>query len=909
MGNYNFILKIAPAFLLAGAVVQAQQVKDSLNREKKIEEVVLIGYGSKKKNDLTGSITAISSKNFQEGAISSPEQLIQGKTSGIQIVTGGAPGSGSTIRIRGGSSLNANNDPLIVIDGVPVDNGKISGAANPLALINPNDIESFNILKDASAAAIYGNRAANGVIIITTKRGTSGRLKVNYNTTTSVYEKMGLIDMLSPDEFRDVVKKYAAPDYQARLGHDHTNWQNQIYQKALGFDNNLSISGGVKGFPYRLSLGYLNQDGIIRTNNLERSTVGLNLNPKLFDKHLDININVKGTYAGNRFKDDSAISSAVVFDPTQMVYDDTKPQVGGYWEWLNSNGKPNVNATKNPMSILNQRFDYSYVSRFIGNVQLDYKFHFLKDLRANFNMGLDYSKSNGNTTVLNTAAMAFYDEGSYRRYTQEKKNKLLEFYLNYQKNISSIKSSIDITAGYSYQDWQRNEPFAPTYLGTGKINPESGIDTFTQNTLVSYFGRLNYTLGGKYLLTASVRRDASSRFSPEYRVGYFPAVALAWRIDRENFLKDTNVSTLKLRLGWGKTGQQDINSDYPYLPIYSFSDSGAQYQLGDKFYVLSRPAGYDPNITWEIQETKNIGIDFGFFNNRITGSFDYFQKNITNLLSNVNQPAGSNFTNILFTNVGNMTNKGYELTLNVKAIQRETFSWEFSANATHFDPKITSLSRSGMSAQNIITGSISGATGQYIQLHSVGNHPSAFYVFQQIYDDKSKPIEGAYVDRNKDGIINSDDLYTFKSPLADVLLGFSNSFRYKNWDLGFTLRASIGNYVYNNAASQWGSRQGIGVNEYLQNIHRSFLYTGFENNQLQSDYYVEDASFLRMDNINIGYNFPQFLNKSRLRVYASAQNVFLVTKYSGLDPEVFGGIDNNVYQRPRVYSLGFNFQF
>lgn len=908
MRNYSSVLKVAPAFLLAGAMVQAQ-VKDSSVREKKIEEVVLIGYGSKKKTDLTGSVTAISSKDFQEGAISSPEQLIQGKASGIQISTGGAPGSGSSIRIRGGSSLNASNDPLIVIDGVPVDNNTISGAANPLALINPNDIESFNILKDASAAAIYGNRAANGVIIITTKKGTAGRLRLNFGTTTSVYEKMGTIDMLSADEFREVVNKYATPNYQAKLGNHNTNWQNKIYQTAVGFDNNLTISGGIKGLPYRVSLGYLNQEGIIRTNTLERSTVGINLNPKLFNKHLDININAKGTYAENRFKDDGAIGNAVVFDPTQTVYDETKPQVGGYWEWLNNLGNPNVNATKNPLSLLNQRFDRSYVSRFIGNVQLDYKFHFLPALRANLNVGLDYSKSNGNTKVLETMAAAFSNKGSFRRYEQEKKNKLLEFYFNYQKNIEAINSNVDITAGYSYQDWQRTEPFAPTYFGTGEINPKSGVDVFAQNTLISYFGRLNYTLNKKYLVTASIRRDASSRFSKENRTGYFPAVALAWRLDQENFVRDTKISTLKLRLGWGKTGQQDISSDYPYLPIYSFSDSGAQYQFGDKFYVLSRPAGYDPNIRWEVQETKNIGLDFGFFNNRITGSFDYFHKNITDLLSNVNQPAGANFTNILFTNVGNMTNRGYELTLNVKPIQTDNFSWEFSANATHFNPQITSLSRNGLPAQNIITGAIGGATGEYIQVHTVGNQPSAFFVYQQVYDENGNPIEGVYVDRNEDGIINSDDRYTFKSPLADVILGFSNSLRYNNWDLGFTLRASIGNYVYNNAASQWGSRQGIGTNEYLQNIHKSYLKTGFERNQLLSDYYVENASFLRMDNINVGYNFPQFLNKSKLRLYASAQNVFVITKYSGLDPEVFGGIDNNLYQRPRVYSLGLNFQF
>lgn len=902
------VLKIAPAFLLAGAMVQAQ-VKDSLVKEKKIEEVVLIGYGAKKKSDLTGSVTAISAKDFQEGAIGSAEQLIQGKTAGVQISTGGAPGAGSSIRIRGGSSLNASNDPLIVIDGVPMDNSGISGAANPLALINPSDIESFNILKDASATAIYGNRASNGVIIITTKRGTAGRFRINYSTVTSIYERMGTMDMLSADEFRQVVRDNAPANYAAKLGNENTNWQDKIYQTAVGTDNNLTLSGGIKGLPYRLSLGYLNQEGIIRTNHLERATVGLNINPKLFNKHLDININVKGTYAENRFKEDGAIGAAVVFDPTQPIYNSANSQFGGYWEWMNGSILNN-NATKNPLSMLNQRWDLSYVSRVLGNVQFDYKFHFLPELRANLNLGMDYSSSNGNTTVLPTAAIAHFQEGTYRRYTQEKKNKLLEFYLNYQKNIESIKSNIDITAGYSYQDWQRDEPFAPTYYGNGQVNPVSGVNFFTQNTLLSYFGRLNYTLNGKYLLTASIRRDASSRFAKDNRSGYFPALALAWRIDQENFLKgNETLSTLKLRLGWGKTGQQDVNEDYPYLARYDFSNSSATYLLGNQYYTLIRPLGYDSNIRWETQETRNIGLDFGFFNNRISGSFDYFDKDIKDLLSVVPVPAGGNLTNLLLTNVGNMTNKGFELNLNVKPIQTENFDWEFSTNVTHYNPKITNLSNTGNANQKVLVGGIGGGTGSTIQVHSVGFQPASFYVYQQVYDTNGKPIEGVYVDRNEDGIINDQDLYAYKSSTPDVLLGFSNSLRYKNWDLGFSLRASIGNYVYNNAASQWGNLQGVSNLEYLQNIHRNYLDTGFSRAELFSDYYVENASFVRLDNINLGYNFPQFINNAKLRIYATAQNVFVITKYSGIDPEVFGGIDNNVYQRPRVYSLGLNFQF
>ncbi|WP_267405423.1 SusC/RagA family TonB-linked outer membrane protein [Chryseobacterium sp. GM_Chr_2] len=906
MRNFTTVLKIAPAFLLASSMMHAQ-TQDSTTKEKKIEEVVLIGYGKQKKTDLTGSVTAISAKDFNEGSINSPEQLIQGKTSGIQITNnGGAPGAGSTIRIRGGSSLNALNDPLIVIDGVPVDTNGISGATNPLALINPNDIESFSILKDASAAAIYGSRASNGVVIITTKRGTTGKLKANYTTTTSVYNKMGNIDMLSADEFRKVVKEKATSVYQGYLGNANTNWQDQIYQTAVGVDNNISLSGGIKGLPYRLSLGYLNQEGIIRTNTIERTTGALNLNPKFFDKHLEVSLNLKGTYVENRFKDDGAIGSAVVFDPTQNVYDPSFTNYGGYWEWLQGDGKPNTNATKNPVSMLNQRWDLSYVKRLIGNIQFDYKFHFLPELRANLNVGYDYSDSNGNTRVLPTVASAFNNKGSYRRYTQEKKNKLLDFYFNYLKTFESIKSTVDFTAGYSYQDWQRSEPFAPTVFGTGALDPATGNDSFTQNTIISYFGRLNYTFNEKYLLTASLRRDASSRFSEENRVGYFPSVALAWRIDQEGFLKDSKtISTLKLRAGWGQTGQQEIDkNDYPYLPRYILSNSGAQYQLGDTFYNTYRAQGYDKNIKWETTTTTNLGLDFGFLNDKISGTIDVYQKESRDLLSFIPVPALSNLTNYLLTNVGNMRNRGIEANVNVKAVKTDSFSWEFNVNATHFRSEVTNLDSS-----QVLVNSIGGATGTTIQVHTEGYQPNSFYVYQQVYDTAGKPIEGAYVDRNGDGIINNDDLYRYKSPAPDVLLGFSSKFNYKNWDLGFTMRASIGNYVYNNVASQYGTEQGINLNQYLQNIQVSYLDTGFKRTQLLSDYYVENASFVRMDNINLGYNFPRFIKDSKLRIFGSVQNAFIITKYSGLDPEVFNGIDNNLYQRPRVYSLGFNFQF
>jgi len=911
-------LKVAPAFLLAGTFVHGQTTDTLGTRE--IEQVVIVGYGKQKKSDLTGSVTAISAKDFNEGAITSPEQLIQGKTAGVQITTnGGAPGSGSVIRIRGGASLNASNDPLIVIDGVPVDNNEIKGAANPLALINPSDIESFNILKDASATAIYGSRAANGVIIITTKKGSSGRLKAVYSTTTSAYTKMGKVDVLTGDQFREIVAQYGSDNLKNNVGTYNTDWQEQIYQTALGYDNNLALSGGVRWLPYRLSLGYLNQEGILRTNSFERSTIGVNLSPKFFDRHLSVDVNFKGSYTENRFADTGQVGAAVSFDPTRPVYDAGLPQFGGYFEWTEpdpakprNQWKPVTIAGKNPLSALEQRFDYSYVTRYLGNVQLDYKFHFLPELRANLNVGLDKSSSNGSNTILATTAGSFNSGGSFSEYKQSKENKLLDFYLNYVKDIDAIQSTVDLTAGYSYQDFYREEPAYLVDEGTGAVREQVGFAT--QSTILSYFGRLNYSLMNRYLLTATLRRDGSSRFGKDNRVGYFPSVALAWRIDQEGFLKgSTAVSQLKLRAGWGETGQQEIsNTNYPYLARFFIGDGGAMYQLGDQYYITYRPQGYDPNLKWETTETKNIGLDFGFASDRITGSVDLYQKDTRDLLSMVNVPAGANLTNILLTNVGNMRNRGIEASVNVQAIKTDNFSWEFSANATHYKSEITNLSATENPDQKVLTGGISGGTGTTVQVHAVGYQPNAFYVYQQVYGSDGRPLEGVYVDRNGDGIINNDDLYMYKSPTPDVLLGFSSRFTMKNWDLGFTMRASIGNYVYNNMASKDGTLQlltDFDSKKFTNNIHSSFYDTGFRKAQYLSDYYVENGSFLRMDDINLGYNFKHFMDNARLRVFASAQNVFLITKYSGLDPEVYNGIDNNLYQRPRVYSVGLNFQF
>ncbi len=878
-----------------------------------MNEVVVVGYGTARKKDLTGSVTAIGAKEFNKGPITTPEQLIAGKVAGVQITSnGGAPGAGSRIRIRGGSSLNASNDPLIVIDGVPVDNGGISGAANPLAFINPNDIESFNILKDASAAAIYGSRAANGVIIITTKKGSRGPLKVSVNSIQSISERTGSMDVLTADEFRNVVNATGTQAQKDLLGGFNTNWQDQIFQTAFSSDNTVSLSGAVGKLPFRASVGYLSQNGILKTSKLDRISGSLNLSPKFLDNHLSVDLNLKASQNKSRFADQGAIGAAVAMDPTKPVYDKSNTELGGYWEWLDpQTGNPNTLATRNPLSMLEQRNDKSDAFRSIGNIQVDYKFHFLPELRANVNVGYDYSKGEGTVIRPKTLASAFFIQGERSQYEQTKTNKLFEFYLNYAKDLKALKSRVDATAGYTYQDWITDAPAFPVVQGIGTL--PAGIPFKTQNTLISFFGRANYNYDDRLLLTGTLRRDGSSRFSPDTRWGLFPSVALAWRLNNESFLKNSHVvSDLKLRLGYGVTGQQDINSgDYPYLPRYTYSDQTALYQFGAEYFNTLRPEGYDANIKWEETQTLNAGLDFGFFNNRLTGSIDVYQKKTKDLLAVIAVPAGSNLTNRLLTNVGNIENKGIEFVLGGTPIQKKDFRWDANFNITYNQSEITNLSKVADNSFNgYEVGGIAGGVGNNIQIHSVGYNPSAFYVYKQVYDVKGQPVEGLYADLNGDGVVTDKDKYRYKSPEARVFLGFSSQFTYKKFFGSFTMRANLQNYVYNNFASNNGAYKAFSFPNYLTNMSRSVLDSRFNNFQLFSDYYIENASFLRMDNINVGYNFGRVWNDAvGVRVTATVNNAFVITKYSGLDPEISGGIDNNFYPRPRVYSLGVNLDF
>lgn len=922
MRNYSTVLKIAPAFLLAGTILLEAQQKDSI-KQKEIEQVVLIGYGKQKKSDLTGSIASVTAKDFNGGSTSA-DQLIQGKAPGVTVTgNGGNPGSGSTIRIRGGASLNASNDPLIVIDGIPMDFNGLSGASNALALINPNDIESFDVLKDASAAAIYGNRASNGVILITTKKGSAGKLKINFSTISSVSTKMGNMSVLSADEFRKyVIENSTQQKYIDMLGTANTNWQDQIYQAAWGTDNNISISGGVKKLPYRLSLGYTEQNGIVKTNEFRRTSFGLNLTPKFFDNHLSVTANLKGTMTENRFPA-GVISAAQFFDPTQTVYDKSEQGnlVSNYWEWFlyNNSGQRtnniNINATQNPLASLYGRRDVSTVFRSIGNLQLDYKFHFLPDLHFNINGGFDYQKGNGAVTMYPHYAQMIEsgDVSTRRDYEQEKTNRLLEIYLNYTKDIKAIDTKVDVMAGYSYQQFKDFTPSATTYFG----NPDR-VSTPSNRyegklTLLGFYGRAIFTIADKYILTGSIRRDGTSRFyngtdETGNIWGTFAAASGAWKIKNENFLKDVNViSDLKLRGGWGQTGQQEIGGWYNSFPSYNISEQTAQYGFAEQYYTMYRPTQYNPNLTWETTETINAGLDFGILNNRITGSFDWFKKKTKDLLANVQVPAGE-FSNRNNKNIGEMETDGLEFLINVKAIKKENLTWDFSFNVAHYNPKITKFNDVA-EGYLIQTGGISGGTGNTIQAHLVGYTPSSFYVYQQAYGANGKPLEGVYVDRNGDGKIDVNDKYLYKSTTPDATIGFSTSLKYKNWDLSTSLRAVIGNYVYNNFASQ-SNVQNIATNDYLQNISSVAASYGFKNVQFWSDIFVEDASFVTMDNLTLGYNFKDIFSKgSSLRIYGMAQNVFVITDYSGVDPEIFGNIDNGFYQRPKIYSLGLNFNF
>ncbi|HEU4551203.1 MAG TPA: TonB-dependent receptor [Chitinophaga sp.] len=880
-------------------------------------DVVVIGYGTARKKELTGSIATVTTKDFQTGVITTPEQLIAGKVAGVSVTSNsGSPGAGSVIRIRGGASLNASNDPLIVIDGLPVANTNIYGASNPLSLVNPNDIASFTVLKDAAATAIYGSRASNGVILITTKKGVAGRPQFSFSTQVSVSALAKKADALTAGEFRQLVDSLGTGQvgnvpFKSLMGSANTDWQKEIYQTGVTTDNNLSMSGSLPDMPYRLSFGYLNQDGILKTDNLQRISGGLSLTPMLFNNHLKIDINLKGAVNKTRFANNAAISSAVYFDPTQPVYSAGSP-FGGYYEWYAKDpntGDVTLNklAPRNPVALLNLYNNRSTVMRSYGNIQFDYKFHFLPDLHANLNLGYDIAKGDGKINVPAYAAQNFLDSGQHNQYANRIQNKVGEFFLNYNKTIPAIKSNFNVTAGYGYYDNLSTNYNYPSFRANGDTIPGS-VPTFPmdkpENILISYYGRLIYTLNNRYILAASLRTDGSSRFSPSTRWGTFPSVAFTWRANQEKFLANAkSLSDLKLRLSYGVTGNQDGIYNYAYLGVYSLSDNASAVQFGDKYYNMGSPAAYDAGIKWEQTATYNAGIDYAFLGNRIGGSVDVYYKKTKDLLNTIPIPAGSNFSSTILTNVGNIENKGIEVQVEATPVTNKQFTWYLAFNAAYNNNKITNLTAT---KDSTYPGSLAGT----VQIHSVGYSPYAFYVYHQVYDAAGKPIEGVYADVNHDGVINERDLYRYKSPIPKFIFGFTTEFSYGKWSLRTVLRANTGNYMYNSLATGASKANMFNTLGYLANTLSEITKSNFYYGQQQSDYFVQNASFLKMDNLTLTRDFGNIIgNRVGLRVTAACQNVFTITKYTGIDPEIYGGIDNALYPRPRTFSLGANLQF
>ena len=928
-----------------------------------IDDVVVIGYGTVKKNDLTGSVSTVKADQTNKGLATSPTDLLRGKSAGVVITSGdGAPGSAAQIRIRGGSSLNASNDPLVVIDGLPVSNSGISGTSNPLASINPSDIESFTVLKDASATAIYGSRASNGVIIITTKKGSkydSAVPNVSVDFTASLSQNSKYVDVMTGDEMRQALEWYygtqdtdayrSATKYvDANGNYVNTDWQREIYQLAQSYEGNVALSGNVKmgaknNLPYRVSYGYLNQDGTLKTSNMARHTLSVNLNPQLLDNHLTINLNGKGMIMDTRFANTGAVSQAVQFDPTKPVYlANEEGGINGYYSWRGVDGKHNTMANQNPVAMLNDKYDVSHAKRFVGNAQFDYKIHGLEDLRFNLNLGVDVSKSNGTVDVAPGAEQSIHatdqaGSGYHTNYSQLRRDQTLEFYGAYAKTLGD--HSFDVMLGYSWQ-WYYSQSFNESwrvadvakwdvYSGEPYVAMESTAANYwlsqpkvskSEYFLVSFFGRANYSYANRYSITATLRADGTSRFANN-KWGIFPSVAVAWNAKNESVLVDNdNISALKLRLSYGQTGQQDVGGLYDALPTYYNNTLGSYYPFGgytDESGLVHpiKPVGYNADLKWETTTTYNAGIDLGFVDNRITMSADFYYRETKDLLNFTPVPAGANLTNYLNANIGDLKNIGVEYEINAVAIQTNDWFWNIGANVAWNKNEITRLTNDDEAEgyYGVDTGGYSGGVGGTCQVQQTGQPTNSFYVYQQIYDANGNPIEGLYVDRNGDGTVNESDKYVYKKAAPDVTIGFNTQLSWRALTLAVSAHANIGNYVYDNISSNGELLTDLWTNNFTNNRVVTAPMTNFRSSgQYLSDYYVRNASFLKIDNITLSYRFN--LGKAcdrglSLDLFGTVSNVATITGYKGIDPEIFSGIDNNMYPRPRTYILGVKFNF
>ena len=910
-----------------------------------LDEVVAIGYGTVKKSDATGSVATVKPSEIEAGLATSAQDLLVGASPGVVVTTSGNPSEGGNIQIRGGASLAASNDPLIVIDGVPMDTKGVVGSSNPLSLISPESVESMTILKDASATAIYGSRASNGVIIITTKKGAKGAPQVTFTANAYINTPRKLLNMMSADQFRNfIISEYGAESDQAgALGNYNTDWQKAATRTTFSSDYSLSIGGTAGILPYRVGISYSNNNGILEFTSMERTSANINLSPKFFNDLLSVNANVLGAYVKNSYANNN-LGSCASMNPTLPVRDyENGCPLFGYWTSYVGGGLlagPDTEGTKinsttaplNPIADMAAVNSYGKSYQSIGNLQLDLKMPFLTDLRANLNLGYDYQHGtwsggnypntpnawNGGYEVIKDGKIETIKDGgtSCTDQFQTRVNLLLDFYLNYNHYFESIKSSVDVTAGYSWQKFHNKrreytyvnrvmDPANEIYLGMQARPTSINIDPLQ---LVSFFGRANFVFLDKYLVTATVRRDGTSRFSKDHRWGTFPSVALGWKILEENFMEGARgyLNDLKLRAGYGITGQQDLGDDlFPYLPIYGVSeDLAGKYPSltgkGDGVLPIT-PGAYNSDIKWEETATWNAGLDFGFMNNRILGSIDFYKRKTKDLLTFANYPAGSNLTNKGNMNIGDLENIGVEFTLTTRPIVTKDFTWTSSYNVAWNKNKITRLAE-GADTQ---TGGISAGTGGTIQKHEVGHPAYSFYVYEQVYDKNGNPLEGVFVDRNGDGQINEADKYLYHSRDPKVTMTWNNTFNWKNWDFGFVLRANIGNWMYNNNQAANVSKRANAALPLSNLMADTFLFETSDITTIMSDYFVQNASFLRCDNITLGYTWQNLLNNHlRLRLYGAVQNPFVITKYKGLDPEVFSGIDNGVYPKPTTFSLG-----
>jgi len=884
------------------------QINLSLAADNELEEVVIIGYGAVRKKDLTGTLDVVGSEDFTKGSVVSAQQLIQGKVAGVSIVSNsGAPGDGANVLIRGIGSLNLNSNPLYVVDGIPLDSGGVGGSRNALNVINPNDIASMTVLKDASATAIYGSRAANGVILITTKKGQTGEIAFEFSSRATSFNPINKINVLNAAEFTSAVQATNDADIISRLGTDDTDWQDEIYDQAFGINSTFSASGALKGVPFRVSLGHTDQEGILMGDNFSRTTGSLNVSPQFLDGALRVNLNTRYVFTQNDFANRGAIGSAAFFDPTKPVFDANSP-FANYYTWLDADGSKLALSPTNPLALLNLTDDESDVNRVIANVKVDYDLP-VDGLTATINAGIDNSTGEGISTqdaLLPTDADGF--NGSNSNYNNTSTNLLFDAYLNYARTFET--SNLTFTAGHSYQSFEYDNSSTESieYLNSdGSLNQDSSItQSFidkSKNVLLSYFGRANYSINEKYLITATLRADASSKLPSEDRWGTFFSTAIAWNIHKESAGIENIFNELKLRLGYGEVGNVNGLADYNFLTRYTRSDIQSRYGFGSSFFTTFRPAPINKNLRWEVGQTYNAGIDFSFAKFGLSGTVNAYIKNTNDLIATAIVDPFTNFGTTIDANIGDMENRGIEVELNTRIFDTEDFSFNLNYNFAINDNTITRLENE----QNV--GDL--GFGNSLQRHQEGKAPYAYYVYKQIYAEDGRPIEGAYADLNGDGQINNDDRYFYKDPYADMIMGLTASMRYKQLDLTVVSRASFGNYSYNSMSASSNQSQITNLNR-LSNVHSDYLDTGFlffSDRNSVSDHYIQNASFFRVDNFTLGYTIENVIGNNPLRAYITGDNLFVETNYNGIDPEITGGIDSNFYPRSRAWALGLDIKF